>query len=205
MDITEYGVIEFYGNMAGYVKQNTAYIDPMFEKDELIKYLKEEKLLKVQLQNGVYDKLIQGKAYEEPDVKCCRIYRIKPEADARIKFIGIDELERRGFGKPDPKNYSVVFDGNIGTDDLERIYTLLNDEAYPQKEASLFISDIIELYNEKERTFYYVDQFKFKQIDFVSQTIKYETNTAGTSSSDSYSGAEKRENEHKKTIFTFTM
>ena len=60
IEITEQGIISFYGNRAGYVRRDTAYLDPMFEKDELIEYLKEERSLQVSLQESPIRKTIMS-------------------------------------------------------------------------------------------------------------------------------------------------
>lgn len=45
--ISENGIIEFYGNKAGFVKNRTAYIDKMFERRELTDVLTQSYALKV--------------------------------------------------------------------------------------------------------------------------------------------------------------
>ena len=197
--ITEHGIISFYGNQVGYVKRDTAYVDPMFEKEELIGYLKEERSLQIKLQEGIYDKLISGEPQEEAELKRCRIYRMKPEVDARLKFIGLDELERRGFGKPDPKNYEVVFDGDIGTNDLERIYAI-HQQGSGQ---SLFISDVVELYDDESSNFYYMDRFSFKEIEFNRSWEHPAQEKAEPLTTES--NAEQGQGEKVQTVFTFTM
>ena len=40
-----------------------------------------------------------------------------------MRFIGYEDLIKR-FGEPDADNYTQVFDGDLGTDDLEQITTV---------------------------------------------------------------------------------
>ena len=167
INISSDGVIEYYGNRAGFVKNNTATVDEMFRKDDLESYLDAQKDLKVVWKSGVYDMLVKGVIEESVTLKMCRIYQLKPDVDMRMKFIGYDELEERGFGKPDMNNYRVVYDDNIGTNDLEEIYTILNQDNKPEGFTgySLSVSDIIELYDEDGSEFQYVDKIGFVEVD----------------------------------------
>ena len=40
-----------------------------------------------------------------------------------MRFIGYEDLIQR-FGEPDADNYTQVFDGDLGTNDLEQIYAI---------------------------------------------------------------------------------
>lgn len=167
INITSDGVIEYYGNRAGFVRRNTATVDEMFRKDDLEKFLGEQKDMRVVWKDGVYDMLVKGVIEESVTLKMCRIHQLKPNVDMRMKFIGYDELEKRGFGKPDMNNYRVVYDGNIGTNNLEEIYSILNQDDKPQEFTgySLSVSDVIELYDEDSAEFQYVDKFGFVRLD----------------------------------------
>ena len=167
INISSDGVIEYYGNRAGFVKNNTATVDEIFRKEDLESYLNAQKDLRVVWKSGVYDMLVKGVIEDSVTLKMCRIYQLKPDVDMRMKFIGYDELEKRGFGKPDISNYRVVYDGNIGTNDLEEIYTILNQDDRPEGFTgySLSVSDIIELYDEDGSEFQYVDKIGFVEVD----------------------------------------
>lgn len=161
--------IIFYGNTAGYIDDGKAVVDPMFQCGELNDFLKEKQGLSVEWVNGVYDQLINGRQDfgEQPIVRSCRIYQLKAEVDPLIKFIGYNELLSGGFGKPDPENYQIVYDGQIETNDLDAIFEKFNLHHPPDfKGHSLSMSDVIELYNKDGSEFHYVDRFGFKQIDF---------------------------------------
>jgi len=163
--------ILYYGNIAGYLdaKRNTAVVDPMFRTDEMESYLSEQKGLSVEWASGTYDRLASGALDTEgnPQVlKKCRIHQLKPDADVMMKFIGYDELTER-FGEPDPENYEVVYDGEVGTNDLEALYEKFNIDHPPgYKGHSLSISDVVELYDASGSTFHYVDRFGFREIAF---------------------------------------
>ena len=163
--------ILYYGNIAGYLdaERNTAVVDPMFRTDEMESYLSEQKGLSVKWTPGTYDSLASGTIDTEgnPQVlKKCRIHQLKPNADVMMKFIGYDELTER-FGEPDPENYEVVYDGEVGTNDLEALYEKFNIDHPPgYKGHSLSISDVVELYDASGSSFHYVDRFGFKEIAF---------------------------------------
>ena len=114
----------FYGNPVGYVKADTAVVDEMFRTDELNQYLRRMNLTP-RWEDGIFDRLVSGEmAGEEPAQSRmgCRIWQLKKDVDVAMRFIGY-EYQVRKFGEPDAGNYTLVFDGNLGTSDLERIYT----------------------------------------------------------------------------------
>ncbi|MDO4563676.1 MAG: YodL domain-containing protein [Clostridia bacterium] len=208
VNITEQGIIEWYGNKAGYVKGQSAYVDSMFERDELIGYLNEQSF-KTHVQDGIYDRLIHSLPPETADFRRCRIYQIRPEADVRLKFIGTEELEKRDLGNPEPKNYHVVYDGNPGTEDLDEIYMKFNMDEKPgeYKGHSLSMSDVIELYDDEKSEFYYVDRFGFTEIPFKNETediaVKPEKQQEEP---DRQETAEKETDDEQETVvFKFTM
>jgi len=89
--------------------------------------------------------------------------------DVMMKFIGYEELAQR-FGEPDPENYSLVYDGQIETNDLEAIWTKFNTSRPPGYSGhSLSMSDVVELYDHAGSEFHYVDRFGFRQIGFDGQ------------------------------------
>lgn len=166
ISISKEGIVEYYGNRAGYIKNDAAVMDEMFRRDEIEQYLKNENGMNVIWKNGIYDKLIQGETEDLIVLKNCRIHQLKPDIDVRMKFISYAELQNRGFGNPDMSNYKIVFDGSFGTNDLEKIYELLNREERPETYAgySLSQSDVIELYDEDGSEFYYVDSYGFVKL-----------------------------------------
>jgi len=159
----------FYGNPAGYLTGKSAVCGSMFDCGELRDYLSENGY-SAAFKDGIYDRLIHSNHEEESPVllKDCRIYQIRADADVRKKFIGYDELTER-FGSLESTDYAVVFDGEIGTENLEEIYSHFN-LSIPNDFTghSLSMSDVIELYNSADSNFYYVDKFGFQEVNFQS-------------------------------------
>ena len=114
----------FYGNPVGYVKEETAVVDKMFRTDELNQYLSRMNLTP-RWEDGIFDRLVSGEVTGEEPVqlqKGCRIWQLKKDVDVAMRFIGYEDQVRK-FGEPDAGNYTLVFDGDLGTSDLEQIYT----------------------------------------------------------------------------------
>ena len=122
----------FYGNPVGYVKEDTAVVDEMFRTDELNQYLRRMNLTP-RWEDGVFDRLVSGEVTGEEPVqlrKGCRIWQLKKDVDVAMRFIGYEDQVRK-FGEPDAGNYTLVFDGDLGTSDLEQIYTICRDAPPP--------------------------------------------------------------------------
>lgn len=161
------GIIEYFGNKIGYVSDKQAVVDEMFRKKELEEYLRDNEDLDVTWSSGVYDRIIQGNDTHLEILKKCRIYQLKPEVDAKMKFIGYRDLLEGGFGRPDITNYVQVFDGAVDTNDLDQIYINFNSAQLPSEYEghALSKSDIIELYDESGSEFFYVDKFGFVKLE----------------------------------------
>lgn len=165
--ITKEGIIEYYGNRVGYIKDNTAIVDKMFEKEDLTELIRDSKNVEISWKDDVYDKLIYGKSEDAVLLKKCKIYQLKPEVDVRIRFIGYDEMINKGYGKPDITNYKVVFDGDVPTNNLDELYLIFNGDNMPEDYIGhkMSKSDIIELYDENGNEKYYVDKFGFVKLE----------------------------------------
>ena len=202
--ISENGIIEFYGNKAGFVKNRTAYIDKMFERRELTDVLTQSYALKVESRDGIYDRLISGEEAQTEMLKLCRIYQLKPSVDVQMKFISLSDMKRLGFGNPNIKNYDVVYEGNIETNDLDEIYGKLyidaNVEGYSGH--AMTMSDVIELYDDNESTFYYVDKDGYTRIQFLDE--EPEIKTEPKNEKKAVNMPEETEQE-EKVVFKFTM
>ena len=150
----ENGIVIYYGNLAGRIRNGQAVVDPMFQVPELKEFLEK------QLASG------QGETREIQSLKNCRVWQLKPEVDICKKFIGYDALIQK-FGMLNPEDYRLVFDGAVDTNNLEALYTKFNVD-HPASYAghSLSMSDVLELYDESGSSFYYLDSFDFKQVDF---------------------------------------
>ncbi len=168
--INDENIIFYYGNKAGYIKDEQAIVDPMFNQEMLIDFLTKENRFNISWKEGVFDALINNSSADAIGLKTCRIHQLKADVDVRMKFISYDELIMRGFGKPNFENYIVVFDGDIDTNDLHKIYEKFNiSRPHGYNGHSLSMSDVIELYDSEDSSFYYVDSVGFKEIMFADQ------------------------------------
>lgn len=202
--ISENGIIEFYGNKAGFVKNRTAYIDKMFERRELTEVLTQSYALKVESRDGIYDRLISGEEAQTEMLKLCRIYQLKPSVDVQMKFISLSDMKRLGFGNPNIKNYDVVYEGNIETNDLDEIYGKLyiDAEVDGYRGHAMTMSDVIELYDDNESTFYYVDKGGYTRIRFSDE--EPEISIELQNEKEAVNMPEETELE-EKVVFKFTM
>ncbi len=135
--------------MVGYVKDSTAVVDEMFQTDELSRYLARMNLAP-QWEEGVFDRLtageVPGEELGQPQ-KGCRIWQLRKDVDVTMRFIGYEDLVKK-FGEPDADNYTQVFDGDLGTNDLERIYAICRDSPPPGYQGyRMALSDVVELYD----------------------------------------------------------
>ena len=168
------GFVYYYGNPAGYTDdQGAAVMDNIFRSRELENWFNKRGFIP-EWKDGVYDRLSSGGGsvqMGEPPVplKSCRIWQLRPDVDVMMKFISYAEMAEQ-FGEPNPENYTLVFDGQIETNDLETIWTKFNARHPPGYSGhSLSMSDVVELYDHNSCEFHYVDRFGFRQIDFVGQ------------------------------------
>ena len=138
----------FYGNPVGYVKADIAVVDEMFRTDELNQYLSRMNLTP-RWEDGIFDRLVSGEVTGEElaqSRKGCRIWQLKKDVDVAMRFIGYEDQVRK-FGEPDAENYTLVFDGDLGTSDLEQIYTICRDAPPPGYQGyRMALSDVVELY-----------------------------------------------------------
>lgn len=164
------GVVFYYGNPAGYVNKENAIMDSIFQNEELESWLQKKELVP-QWTDGVMERLLDGKQITGSieafaPLKSVRIWQLKPETDVYMKFISLDEMLSQ-FGEPSPERYSVVYDGQLETNDLEAIYNRCNtNHPLGYKGHSLSMSDVVELYDEEGSEYHYCDRFGFKQIAF---------------------------------------
>lgn len=168
INITKEGILEYYGNRVGYVKNDTAFVDEMFKKADIADFLGKENGFKIEWQKDIYDRLIKGEIMnpEQIALKNCRLYQLKANTNVRMRFIGYKELKERGFKEPNVADYKVVYDGNVGTNDLEGIYDRFDGPNKPEgfTEGGIYISDVIELYDESSSEFYYVNPTSFEKL-----------------------------------------
>lgn len=165
----EKGIVIYYGNPAGRIRNGQAVVDPMFKGQELNDFLETQRnVSEIKWQDGIFSQLAsgQGETREIQILKNCRVWQLKPEVDICKKFIGYDALIQK-FGPPNPEDYRLVFDGAVDTNDLEALYTKFNvDHPASYTGHSLSMSDVVELYDEMESSFHYVDRIGFQKVDF---------------------------------------
>lgn len=166
----ERGQIRYFGNTVGYVSEEAAIVDPMFQRADLEAYLlKQEAIKEVQWVDGVYDRLLKNPSgmAEVLLLKKCRIWQLKPDVDIYMKFIDYERMVDR-FGEPKPESYEVVYDGEVDTNELEELYDKFKEEPLPMgyQGHALTLSDVIELYQEHSREYFYVDLYGFRPIAF---------------------------------------
>ena len=180
VNITDKGILEYYGNRVGFVKNDTAYVDEMFRKKDIEEFLSGENGLNIEWRNDIYDRLVQG------NVEGCRLYQLKAATDIRMRFIGYDELKDRGFAEPNIDDYRVVYDGSMGTDNLEKIYAKFDAQEKPKdfEESGIYISDVIELYDDETNEFYYVNTQGFRRLNDFTKP-KFEANRQQTKETES--------------------
>ena len=95
-----------------------------------------------------------------------RTWQLKKDVDVAMRFIGYEDQVRK-FGEPDAENYTLVFDGDLGTSDLERIYTICRDAPPPGYQGyRMALSDVVELYDDSGSEFYYCDRVGVQPIRF---------------------------------------
>ena len=168
-------LIYYYGSPSGYLKDGIATIDRMFQCEELLAWCK-EKRYQLCFFEGIFENLARKEDVSqfmknEESLKNVRIWQLKANSDFSMRFISFDEFEKQ-FGQPDQSSYEVIFDGILGTNDLDEIYEICNlNHPDSYRGHSLSMSDVVELYDESGSKFHYVDRFGFKEICFEAQEL----------------------------------
>ena len=129
--------ILYYSNPAGYIAEKEAVVDTMFQTQELERFLQKQSLT-IRWEDGVYDRLLLGQRGgrfdpEAPPLKSCRVWQLTRDSPINMRFIPYEALLER-FGQPDRKHYETVYDGLVGTNDPEEIYTLFRSIGFQQIE-----------------------------------------------------------------------
>ncbi len=162
--------IIWYDNCVGYEDDGTAVVDEMFRSPELEEQL-ERLNLKPQWKPGVYDRLLSGKPPEKAvdELKRCRVWQFKPESDIGKRFLSYKEQIQR-YDALSREDYHVVYDGQMGTNELEEIYRRCNEDHPEGYEGwSMSMGDVVELYDEETSEFYYCDRMGFQKIEFPKE------------------------------------
>lgn len=111
-----------------------------------------------------------------------RVYQLDLEGIKTYPFAfrGIEVMRKAGYQQPPAADYRLVYDGGIHCakdaepkEVLERIYIRCND-TFPKgyRGHSLSMSDVVELYDEKNRSYFYCDKSGFTPVQFSPELAK---------------------------------
>lgn len=164
------GCVFYYGNPAGYIDRDTAVMDAMFKSDELEHWLEQNRLAATWM-DGVYERLANGNIPDTqgeiaPVLKKCRIWQLVPGAAAWKDIVCFG----KSLPEPQLEDYSVVYDGQVDTNDLEGIYDRFTERSPSGFSGHpLSVSDLVELFDSGGSTFYFLDRTHFRKVDFPEQ------------------------------------
>lgn len=148
----------------GYFENGTAVMDSEFwGGDSARSYARQG--AKLSFEPGLAQRL-NAEEKEKPLPRRVRIHQLKPQATQEKKFIPYSLLCER-FGAIDPEDYQVVFDGQLGTEDLNKLYEIFNAPDLPADHTGhrLSVSDVVELYDQDGSKTWYVDEVGFKPVE----------------------------------------
>lgn len=165
------GILIYYGNPAGYLSEGKVVLDSIFDKEEIIAFLSEKEKLAVEIRSGVYDRLSEGggmeMTVEASKGRRIRIYQIKQDSPFMMRFISLAEREKRGFEKPQQKEYALVYEGEVDTFSLEDVWEKFGRRVPRDFEGhALSISDVVEFSDEMASRYFYVEPKGFAEITF---------------------------------------
>ena len=111
-----------------------------------------------------------------------RVYQLNLEGIKTYPFAfrSIKAMHKAGYQQPPAADYRLVYDGTVTCARdaeqkvvLQDIYDLCND-AFPDGYLghSLSMSDVVELYNEEKRSYFYCDEFGFTPVQFAPELAK---------------------------------
>ena len=105
-----------------------------------------------------------------------RIYQLElqPGKTVPFAFEGIDALRKAGYEQPPASEYRLVYEGcmmcpkaQTSHEILERIFARYNDELPEDYHGrSISLSDVVELYDDEGRSYYYCDTTGFVPVKF---------------------------------------
>lgn len=165
------GIIYYYGNPVGRLLEEKAMIDSMFDKPDLVDYIAHELSREVIVAEEVYYSIFH--ASEEPKsqddliIMKIRIYQLSASASLKARFVTLAEREVENLGLPERKEYDLVYEMSTDHFDLEEIWDCFT-KRLPRdyKGRSMSISDVVELDNGKESSFFYLERMGFTPITF---------------------------------------
>lgn len=164
-------LIQYCGNIIGYVIADTLQADIIFKKEEVMCWAEDEKL-KVVWQSGLFEKLSSRTldTQHELPVKqlMCRIYQLKEDCNPVLRLCSFDELCKKGM-QIEFKNYRKVFDGMLPVQSLDEICEYFDQMQDGYEGRALMVSDIIEVQEHEEAIFYYIDKGCYRQLKPVKE------------------------------------
>ncbi len=168
IDICE-GILIYYGNPAGYLSGKKVILDSLFAKEEIMAYLSNEKGLAVEIGQGIYDQLSEGREVEVLKTggkeRRVKIYQLKQDSPIMVRFISLAERKRRGFEAPQPYEYFLVYEEAVKDFSLEDIWERFGKrvpEGFVGR--TLSISDVVEFMHGEESRFFYVEPDGFAEV-----------------------------------------
>ncbi len=167
------GILYYYGNPAGCVSGETAILDTMFQKEELIRFLTEKGIENPVFRGGVYDQLSEDSGTEKTitidrkESKKFRIYQLGQKSPVTMRFISLAERRKRGYDRPHRGEYVLVHEEEIEKFNLEEVWEKYG-QAVPENFAghALAISDVIEFADGDASRFFYIDAAGYEEIQF---------------------------------------
>lgn len=163
-------LIRYCGNTIGRVMKDTLYADPIFKKEELIQWAEKQQLAII-WQSQLFEKLsVQIDAELEMPVKtihCC-IYQLKEDCDPVLRLCSFEELTRKGR-QIEFRNYRKVFDNMLPAESLDEVCEYFDQKQDGYEGRALMVSDIIEVQEETEPMYYYIDKGCYRQLKPVKE------------------------------------
>lgn len=168
------GVLIYYGNPAGYLLEGTVILDSLFEKEELIRYIKGNIQAEVEIREGVYDRLPEGGGDFQEEIpregRRLKIYQLSQESPIMMRFVSLAERKKRGYEQPRKSEYILAYEGEIEKFDLDAVW-----EKFGRRTSADFIghalsiSDVVEFVDGDARRFFYVEPAGFEEIEFEDE------------------------------------
>lgn len=109
-----------------------------------------------------------------------RVYQLDGRKTYPFAFRGLEAMRRAGYQQPPAESYRLVYDEGLthpeGEQDdtvLERIFAHCNDDLPEGYQGhSLSMSDVVELYTQGERRFFYCDTIGFSPVQFEPEQAR---------------------------------
>ena len=100
-----------------------------------------------------------------------KVFQVNPELDRHSTMFRSYEAAMQLAGRIDPSIYKTVFDGNVGAQDLEDVFAVLNfSQPVGYNGRSLSVSDIVEI---EGGGHHYCDTFGFQELkDFDASKVE---------------------------------